>query len=111
MGACEGIPGHYLSPESVVVWRPSYVQALNQRRKGAQTQAWGKRPKVAKAWARGQRLMGDMQLGPPQTGFRNCKDMSPPQSEGNTDSVLGQIAVLTWRYVVWIAWCQVVVDI
>jgi len=51
------------------------VQALNQRKKGAQTQARGKRPKVAKARAQAQRLMGDMQPGPPQTGFRNCKDV------------------------------------
>ena len=51
------------------------MRALNQRRKGVQMQAQGKWPKVAKAWAWGQRLMGDMQLGPPQMGFCNCKDI------------------------------------
>jgi len=51
------------------------VQALNQWKKGAQMRARGKRPKVAKAQAQAQRLMGDIELGPPQTGFRNCKDV------------------------------------
>jgi len=77
-----GIDGHVrrhswalFKPGKCLEWRPLYVQALNQWRKGVQMQAWGKWPKVMKAWARGQHLMGDMQLGPLQTGFHNCKDV------------------------------------
>jgi len=51
------------------------VQALNQRKKGVQMQAQEKQLKVAKVQAWVQRLMGDMQLGPLQTGFCNCKDV------------------------------------
>jgi len=46
-----------------------------------------------------------------RTPVRSRPLVSPPQSEGNTDSVLVRYAVLTWRYVAWIAWCQVVVGI
>jgi len=51
------------------------VQALNQQRKGAQMRARGKQLKVTKVQAQGQHLMGDMQPGPLQMGFCNCKDV------------------------------------
>jgi len=62
-----------------------HVRALNRRKKGAQTRAWGKRSKVAKARARAQRLTGDMQPGSPRMGSHKWKNMQwsrPMQREG-----------------------------
>ena len=74
----------------------------------AADQTWGHK---SLAWKKG----GDgcarprAEGGQDQRGGRGGKGrerrgrVSPPQSEGNTDSVLGRVTVLTWWYVMWIA--------
>jgi len=59
-------------PRKCLVQRPLYVQALNQQKKGAQMQAQGKQPKVAKVWAWGQHLMRDIVKAPTGLDSMTC---------------------------------------
>ena len=67
-------PGLF-QPGNYFLGRSSCVRVLNRRKKGAQTRARRKRPKITKARAWVQRFRGDMQPELPRTGSRKRKNL------------------------------------